>query len=62
MANWKTRGEKHHLAKLTESDVRLIREVYASGGITQRSLAEKFGVALRAVQQVINYESWSHVR
>jgi ribosome-binding protein aMBF1 (putative translation factor) len=62
MANWKIRGEAHHLAKLTESDVRLIREAYASGGISQRALASKFEVAPRAIAQVIHRESWSHVR
>jgi transposase len=62
MANFKTVGEAHHLAKLTNDDVRLIRAAYASGGISQRALAQKFGVALRAIQQVINFESWRHVR
>jgi predicted DNA binding protein len=62
MANTVTRGEAHHLAKLTDADVRLIRAAYASGGISQRALAEKFGVALRAIQQVIHYQSWRHVR
>ncbi len=58
----KARGERHHLAKLTADDARLIRSAYASGGITQRDLAAKFGVSHRAIQQVIHYISWSHVR
>jgi predicted DNA binding protein len=57
----KVRGESHHKSKLTDDDVRLIRSAYASGGITQRALAEKFGVVQRAIAQVIHYESWRHV-
>jgi predicted DNA binding protein len=57
----KARGEGHPQAKLTAEDVRLIRVAYESGGITQKALAEKFSVSLRAIQQVLHFISWRHV-
>lgn len=54
------RGERNHRAKLTESDVRLIRTLGAHG-LTQRAIAAKFEVSKRAVEAVLTGQSWRHV-
>lgn len=54
------RGERNHRAKLTESDVRLIRTLGAHG-LTQRAIAAKFEVSKRAIEAVLTGQSWRHV-
>ena len=54
------RGERHPRAKLTESDVRLIRTLGAHG-LTQRAIAAKFEVSKRAIEAVLTGQSWRHV-
>ena len=54
------RGERNPRAKLTESDVRLIRALGAHG-LTQRAIAAKFEVSKRAVEAVLTGQSWRHV-
>lgn len=55
------RGEKHHLAKLTEHDVREIRTRYANGGITQNKLALEYGVNNSTLNRIILRGRWSHI-
>lgn len=50
-------GERHGMAKLTEADVRAIREAQGS----HSALARRFGVARRTVADVRNGVSWRHV-
>lgn len=52
------RGEGHGSAKLTEADVRAIR---AAKGLTQRQLAEIYGVSGKHICLVRNGKSWAHV-
>jgi len=54
------RGERNPRAKLTESDVRLIRTLGAHG-LTQRAIAAKFEVSKRAIEAVLTGQSWRHV-
>jgi hypothetical protein len=55
------RGEQAR-SKLTEDTVLKIREEYAAGGCTHRSLAEKYGVeSHRTIGSIINRLSWSHI-
>ena len=53
-------GERHYRAKLTEDDVRLMREL--KGELPIRKIAEKFGVSHHTAHQAINYNTWKHVR
>ena len=53
-------GEKHYRAKLTEDDVRLIREL--SKTLTNREIAGKFDVSHHCIHQVNTYKTWSPVR
>lgn len=56
------RGAEHPKAKLTEADVRLIRDLYASGGATYRGLAADFGINPMSVWAVVARKSWRHVQ
>ena len=57
----KARGEGHHKSKLTDADVRMIRELHGSG-LSTRQLAAKYEVSQRAIYQVVAWISWRHVR
>ena len=69
MANRK-RGEQASLAKLTEHDVRLLREINQERLALQRklaplslaALADKFGVSKGTIKQVLAGETWTHVQ
>ncbi len=54
-------GEGHSEAKLTEANVRLIREQYARGGISHAKLARLFGVDPALISRVILRKSWRHI-
>lgn len=55
------RGEKHPQAKLSESQVRTIKQRYLSGGITQEQLAREFGVKRRTVTNIVTGVRWQHL-
>jgi hypothetical protein len=63
------RGEKHHLAKLTNDDIRLIRKcaeererlIQEARKLSNKKLAEKFGVHHRTIDKVAGYRGWIHV-
>ena len=48
-------------AKLTVSDVREIRELYATGEYTQTYLASVYGVGTLCINYLINRRTWAHV-
>lgn len=54
-------GSKHHKAKLTESDVILIRNRYRSGKCTHASLATEFGVNEKSIEHIVSGRTWRHV-
>lgn len=51
-------GEKNVNAKLTWKEAEEIRQIYAAGGISQRKLANKYGVNKRAVWNIVNNKGW----
>ena len=51
-------GESNTNAKLTEAQVREIRERYAAGGILQRELAQEYGVSRKAISLVVTNKRW----
>lgn len=55
------KGEKHHMVKLTETQVREIRTKYANGGITYKQLGLEYGVTESCVRQAFHGKSWSHI-
>ena len=55
------RGEQSSKSKLTTEDVQRIRELYSNEKIPQRKLADRFGVTQRAVWQIVNNKTWTHI-
>jgi len=56
------RGEKQHLAKLTESDVVEIRRIaYGKKQYGRKGLAIRFNVSESLIKQVVNRIIWTHV-
>ena len=55
------RGEKNPKAKLTETDVRSILELYAAGQMGYRRLARKFGVGNTTIRAILEGRSWRSV-
>lgn len=51
-------GENHGRAKLTINDVNEIRKDYNTGGITQRKLAEKYGVSKSTIGAITTRTNW----
>lgn len=54
-------GSTHGMAKLTESQVLEIRDLYSSKTYSQRQLAERFGVKVGCILNVVNRKSWTHI-
>jgi len=52
------RGSKHYGAKLCELDVWLIRNVT---GVTQKQIADFFGISFQNVSSIQNRKTWAHV-
>lgn len=56
----KIRGEDNYFTKLTEKDVRLIREMH-SCGTTQTEIAKKTGFQLANIHCIVRRKSWKHI-
>ncbi|UJB43592.1 HNH endonuclease [Streptomyces sp. A1-5] len=54
------KGEGHPRARLTEADVRKIRENLAAG-MTQASQCREYGVSIQAMWALANGKTWRHV-
>lgn len=54
-------GELNHCAKLTASQVAMIRKRYSKGNITQSQLGLEFGVTQCHIERIINGKSWRHI-
>lgn len=64
-------GSQRALSKLTEDDVRAIRQIHAdkkaaidklNASCSVSALAEKFGVHRCTIEKVLRYQTWRHVR
>ena len=55
------KGEKNHLSKLTEIQVKEIREKYANTTTTYRKLGIEYGVDWSAIGRIINRKTWQHI-
>jgi hypothetical protein len=53
------RGTEHPAHKLTPEDVREIRRAYRPGWISYRDIAERYGVSLQLVSQIIKRQAWA---
>lgn len=57
----KARGERNQNSRLTEAQVRQIRERYAFRKVTYAILAAEYGVSEDTIARVIKRETWAHV-
>ncbi len=55
------KGECNPAAKLTDDAVRAIRARYRAGGVTQKALADEYGVRFQAISKVVRGDRWKHV-
>lgn len=55
------KGEKQGSSKLTQEQVLLIRQAYASGGVSQAVLAKLYGIGQGAVCRIIARKTWKHI-
>jgi len=53
------RGERNPWAKLTESKVREIRELWQQGS-TQTQIAKDFSMDLKHIWSIVHHKSWKH--
>jgi len=53
--------KRHGRAKLTEADVLTIRTHYATGSISQRTLAKQYNVSNGTIGFILRHESWRHL-
>lgn len=56
-----TQGSNVGTSKLTEEQVKAIREEYAAGGVFQKDLAAKYGVSQGTVCRLIKGTNWAQV-
>lgn len=54
-------GEANGQAKLTEGQVREMREKYAAGGVTQAQLAKEYEISQALAHFVVTRKAWKHV-
>ena len=54
-------GETNGMAKLTTPEVLKIRQIYAAGRGTCRSLGRQFGVSKTQITHIVRREQWAHV-
>jgi hypothetical protein len=54
-------GEKNATAKLTESAVREIRQLFRSGKASVKAVAAEYGVTEGAIRHILSGLTWSHV-
>jgi hypothetical protein len=55
------RGENHVNSKATDTAVREIRRRHALGGVTQKALADEFGLSQSLVGQIVKRRIWRHI-
>lgn len=60
-ATYIVRGERIAASKLTETDVRSIRNRYAAGSATVIEMAAEYSVSRRAIYKIINRLTWAEV-
>ncbi|MDA1658841.1 NUMOD4 domain-containing protein [Bacillus cereus group sp. TH153LC] len=56
-----TKGENHWNSKLTETEVKVLREMVANG-VRQKDIAEKLGCAVSTVSLINSGKIWGHIK
>lgn len=55
------RGSTHHNSKLTEDVVKELQYLHFVRGVSQKKLAEKYGVSQPTVSRAVSGAAWAHV-
>lgn len=55
------KGARHWNARLSESDVKSIRQTYSSGGVTQGAIARFFDIPRQLVHAIVHNRLWRHL-
>ena len=55
------KGENGGKSKLTNVEVIAIRQAYADGNVTQKVLAQKYGVSKETIAGVVKRRNWKHI-
>ena len=55
------KGEKHHMNKLTENDVIVIRSLLEKISLTKKEIAEIFNVSEYTIRDIQIRRSWKHI-
>lgn len=55
------RGEDANKSKLTESDVRAIRDEYGTGDVTMAELGDRYDISATNISDIINRNTWQHI-
>ena len=56
------RGDEDPKSKLTEEQVKQIRQLYKPYVVSQHALAVRFGVSRGAIEAIVHGENWRHVK
>ena len=56
------RGKTHGRSKLTEVEVREIRQKYITGEYTQKILGEEYKIDKSTIGRIINNKRWKHLK
>lgn len=59
--NVSLKGEEHWCSKLTEKEVKEIREKYIPYVYTQKMLAEEYGVSKDEIKLIVGRQKWKHI-
>jgi hypothetical protein len=54
-------GTAHHNAKLTEENVKTIREKYATGKTSFSKLAREYTLGIAHVYRIVRRKAWAHI-
>ena len=56
-----TQGEKNGFSKLTESQVKQIKQLLADDNLTHKEIGSQFGVARRTISDIKANRRWKHI-
>jgi predicted XRE-type DNA-binding protein len=57
----RARGERSNRTILKDDDIRRIRDLYASGRLSQQKIANSIGIHQAQVSRIVRNEAWAHI-
>lgn len=56
------KGEAHHKAKLTDAQVKLMRQMFATGDWSTAALGRHFGMSQQTTWGIVKGNGWKHIK